>query len=161
MKIDYGDTHTLNERYLFHGTHSHLIDVISKDNMDFRLAGDNVGARYGKGAYFASDAKYSDRFSKTDNRGEKFMFLVKVLCGKMTLGDPELKRPPPVDPKNPTSELYACCVDSEKNPKIFCVFDKTQYYPEYLIKYRKRSNRKKPSTNMFVSLTSAIMQWVE
>lgn len=138
MKIDYGGTHSLNERYLFHGTHPNLIDVISKDNLDFRLAGDNVGAIYGKGAYFASDASISDRYSSIDGNGNKFMFLVKVLCGKMALGKPKLKRPPPVDPNKPTSELYACCVNSEKDPKIFCVFDKTQYYPEYLIKYRKK-----------------------
>jgi poly [ADP-ribose] polymerase 7/11/12/13 len=115
-----------NERELFHGTLPNLVDVICKDNLDFRLAGERVGALFGKGTYFATDAKYSDLYAQVDKEKNKYMFLVKVVCGKCALGDP----------KNPASELYDCCVDNLENPRVFCVFDKNQYYPQYLIKYK-------------------------
>lgn len=136
LEIQYGGSGCANERELFHGTLPNLIDVIAKDNLDFRLAGERVGTLFGRGTYFACDAKYSDLYSQVDKEKNKYMFLVKVLCGKVTLGDPKFGRPPPVDPKNPTSELYDCCVDNVDNPRVFCVFDKNQYYPQYLIKYK-------------------------
>lgn len=136
MEIQYGGSGCSNERELFHGTLPHLVDVICKDNLDFRLAGERVGALFGKGTYFASDAKYSDLYAQVDKEKNKYMFLVKVLCGKLALGDPKYARPPPVDPKNPNSELYDCCVDNLDNPRVFCVFDKNQYYPQYMIKYK-------------------------
>ncbi|XP_048753764.2 E3 ubiquitin-protein ligase MIB2-like [Ostrea edulis] len=136
MEQKYGGSGCSNERELFHGTLPNLVDVICKDNLDFRLAGERVGALFGKGTYFASDAKYSDLYAQVDKDRSKYMFLVKVLCGNCALGDPKYARPPPVDPKNPISELYDCCVDNLDNPRVFCVFDKNQYYPQYLVKYK-------------------------
>ncbi|XP_056020573.1 E3 ubiquitin-protein ligase MIB2-like [Ostrea edulis] len=135
MEFKYGGIGCSNERELFHGTVPEILDVICKDNFDFRLAGERVGALLGQGSYFARDAKYSDMYAKPDKQRNKYMFLVKVLCGKWDCGRQEYKRPPPVDPTNLHSELYDCCVENVDDPKIFCVFDKNQYYPYYLIKY--------------------------
>ncbi|XP_065929088.1 E3 ubiquitin-protein ligase MIB2 [Magallana gigas] len=136
LEQQYGGSGCSNEKELFHGTVPTYVEVICKDNLDFRLAGERVGTLFGKGTYFAIDAKYSDLYSQVDKEKNKFMFLVKVLCGKCAPGDTKYARPPPVDPKNPTSELYDCCVDNVDNPRVFCVFDKNQYYPQYLIKYK-------------------------
>lgn len=125
-----------NEKDLFHGTIPKLLDTICKQNLDFRLAGERVGALLGFGSYFARDAKYSDLYASPDANRNKYMFLVKVLCGKWITGNGTFKRPPPIDPEDSSSDLYDCCVDNVDNPKIFCVFDQNQYYPSYLIKYK-------------------------
>jgi poly [ADP-ribose] polymerase 7/11/12/13 len=135
LEAKYGGIGCSNERELFHGTVPDILDVICKENFDFRLAGERVGALLGQGAYFARDAKYSDLYAQADKQRNKYMFLVKVLCGKWNYGSKEYKRPPPVDPTN-LYELCDCCVDNVEDPRIFCVFDKNQYYPYYLIKYK-------------------------
>ncbi|XP_078314361.1 uncharacterized protein LOC111128440 isoform X2 [Crassostrea virginica] len=126
----------VNERDLYHGTDPHAVEVICKQNMDFRLAGKKVGHLYGKGTYFARDARKSDPYASSDDYGNKYMFLVKVLCGNMALGKKTYTRPPPLNRSDPHSDLYDCCVDDVDDPTIFCIFDPNQYYPRYLIKYR-------------------------
>ncbi|XP_076085072.1 E3 ubiquitin-protein ligase MIB2-like isoform X1 [Mytilus galloprovincialis] len=135
-KLEYGyGNGCANELTLFHGTTPDKLDVIAEQNLDPRLAGGRVGALFGKGTYFATDAKYSDLYSQADQNGHKFMFLVKVLAGKTCIGRPEYLRPPPQDHKNPNGPIFDSCVDNEKNPRIYCIFHDTQYYPEHLIEY--------------------------
>lgn len=123
-----------NELDLYHGTEHDKVDAICTGNLDHRLAGDRVGTLFGKGAYFASEAKHSDGYASSDKSGHKFIFQCRVLAGKWTLGDPSYSRPPPIDHKEPT-KLYDCCVDCTDKPRIFCLFDMNQYYPEYIIEY--------------------------
>ena len=125
-----------NELHLYHGTKPEIIEAIATDNFDFRIAGSRVGALYGDGTYFATTAKYSDLYASADEDGLKVMFVAKVLAGRYTLGKPNLKRPPEVDPNNYKKGMYDCVVNNVVNPAIYCVFDKNQYYPEYLIMYR-------------------------
>ncbi|XP_062617080.1 E3 ubiquitin-protein ligase MIB2-like [Saccostrea cucullata] len=136
LESKYGGIGCSNERDLFHGTLPNKVNVICKDNFDFRLAGDRVGALLGQGAYFAMDAKYSDLYAAQDDQRHKYMFLAKVLCGKWCVGNGTYKRPPSVDPSREDSELYDSCVDNQDNPRIVCVYDKNQYYPHYVIKYK-------------------------
>lgn len=125
----------INEQELYHGTIPDIVENICKENFDFRLSGDRVGTLFGKGAYFAVESKYSDLYAKPDENRHKYMFVAKVLAGKVSLGNSELKRPPPINPDDRHSALFDACVDNVNNPKIYCVFDKNQYYPEYIIKY--------------------------
>ena len=134
MEHDYGHG-CANELSLFHGTVPDKLDVIAEQNLDPRLAGGRVGAIFGKGTYFAIDAKYSDLYAQANDKGHKFMFLVKVLAGKTCVGNQDYLRPPQVDPSNSTSPLYDSCVDNVKSPRIYCIFHDTQYYPEHLIEY--------------------------
>ncbi|XP_060593313.1 uncharacterized protein LOC132747821 isoform X3 [Ruditapes philippinarum] len=122
------------QRYLFHGTDSlDAVRGISINNLDNRVSGKNA-TMYGDGAYFARDAKYSHAY--TGSGPERFMFLVTVLVGDYTLGDRSYRRPPN-KPGN-DHELYDSCVNNIDNPSIYIVFDKNQYYPEYLIQYHKQ-----------------------
>ena len=124
----------VNEMDLYHGTKSELVEVISEQNLDPRLAGDNVGTLFGQGAYFATDAKYSDGYAEPDGNNHKFIFQCRVLAGRWIYGDEKYRRPPQVAKNERT--LYDCCVDRVDNPKIFCFFDINQYYPEYVIEYK-------------------------
>ena len=124
---------TIDERSLFHGTDT--LDIcrgICINNFDFRKSGKNATA-YGEGSYFARDASYSHNYTKASESGERYMFRAKVLVGKFTQGRSDYRRPPEIPGES--HKLYDACVNSPIGPSIFVVFDRSQTYPEYLIKY--------------------------
>lgn len=123
-----------NELDLYHGTKPELVDIICDQSLDPRLAGDNVGVLFGQGTYFATEAKYSDGYAEPNDKHHKFIFQCRVLAGKWTYGDPKYRRPPEI--AGSRRDLYDCCVDNVDKPKIFCLFDINQYYPEYVIEYK-------------------------
>uniref|UniRef100_A0A4W5R591 Poly (ADP-ribose) polymerase family, member 12a n=1 Tax=Hucho hucho TaxID=62062 RepID=A0A4W5R591_9TELE len=130
MKVKNGGK-LVDERHLFHGTELSIVDAICEQNFDWRVCGIH-GSHYGKGSYFARDAVYSDRFSKSPVSGKKIMFVALVLVGEFTKGNRDYLRPPQ---KGTSKGLYDSCVDSESNPAIFVVFEKQQIYPEFIIEY--------------------------
>ncbi|KAF5897154.1 poly [ADP-ribose] polymerase 11-like, partial [Clarias magur] len=92
----------IDERMLFHGTGHHNIQAICTFNFDWRLTGSH-GNVYGKGSYFARDAKYSSKFCHSTSNHNftlqrhglappifqsdppyKCMFLARVLVGEYT-----------------------------------------------------------------------------
>ena len=123
------------QKKLFHGTRPEIVDNICKENFDWRLSGKNA-TRYGQGSYFAQNASYSDSYAThKDDFTSRFMFLADVLVGSHVKGDSSMRRPPPKNPSNPTSDLYDSCVNDERKPKIFVVFENDQCYPSYVIEY--------------------------
>uniref|UniRef100_A0AAZ1X8N0 Poly [ADP-ribose] polymerase n=1 Tax=Oreochromis aureus TaxID=47969 RepID=A0AAZ1X8N0_OREAU len=115
------------ELRLFHGTDSKSVNTICHNNFDCRTH----GMAYGKGSYFARDAKYShDHTGDTDVRA---MFISRVLVGDYTKGSFDYCQPPSKDGGD--INLYDSCVDDVMDPTIFVVFEKHQIYPEYLIQY--------------------------
>ena len=63
------------------------------------------------------------------------MFIASVLVGRSTLGNAQMKRPPPLDPNSPL-ELFDSCVNFENDPTIYVIFERDQCYPRYLITYK-------------------------
>ncbi|XP_069820521.1 zinc finger CCCH-type antiviral protein 1-like isoform X2 [Dendropsophus ebraccatus] len=125
----------VNEMRLFHGTEVSHIDAICNQNFDWRICGIH-GTVYGQGSYFARDASYAHMYSRSMIHGLQMMFVARVLVGDYTVGNPQMKRPPP-RPDN-TTRYYDSCVNVITNPTIFVVFEKHQIYPEYLLAYQKR-----------------------
>jgi poly [ADP-ribose] polymerase 7/11/12/13 len=126
----------LQEKTLFHGTEkTETIKHIMNQGFDLRLHGKTV---YGKGCYFARDAKYSHDYTEADSEGIRRMFLVQVLVGAVCLGKTEYKRPPPVDPAVPYGLLYDTCVNDMNDPTIFVTFHNNHSYPSYLIEYAEK-----------------------
>ena len=72
-----------NEKWLFHGFSSKVINEICAQNLDWRLCGLN-GTAYGQGTYFARDSSYSNSYSIPDSSGYKYMFIAQVLVGQFT-----------------------------------------------------------------------------
>ncbi|XP_018621479.1 protein mono-ADP-ribosyltransferase PARP12-like [Scleropages formosus] len=118
------------EKLLFHGTDSKHVDAICLQNFDWRICGTH-GTAFGKGSYFARDAKYSHSY--TGSSGMRTMFVCRVLVGDYTKGCSSYVRPPSKDGGD--VNFYDSCVDDVYNPSIFVVFEKHQVYPEYLIQY--------------------------
>ncbi|XP_070997603.1 protein mono-ADP-ribosyltransferase PARP12-like [Oncorhynchus clarkii lewisi] len=120
----------VTEKQLFHGTDSKYLDAICLNNFDWRICGLN-GTTYGKGSYFARDAKYSNSYTGQSNT--RSMFVCRVLSGDYIKGHSSFLRPPSKDGGD--TIFYDSCVDDVSNPSIFVVFEKHQVYPEYLIHY--------------------------
>ncbi|MCJ8743181.1 hypothetical protein PDJAM_G00090680 [Pangasius djambal] len=119
------------ERLLFHGTNVRNVDAICRQNFDMRVSGANATV-YGQGSYFARDAKYSHDY--TDHYAERSMFACRVLVGQYTKGESHYRRPPARDA---AGNLYDTCVNNVREPTIYVVFERSQVYPEFLIRYEK------------------------
>uniref|UniRef100_A0A8C0JBV6 Uncharacterized protein n=1 Tax=Chelonoidis abingdonii TaxID=106734 RepID=A0A8C0JBV6_CHEAB len=121
----------VDERLLFHGTKSSHLEAICNHNFDWRICGVH-GTNYGKGSYFARDAKYAHSYSQSAAKGNT-MFVARVLVGDFIRGDATYVRPP----QRATDMLtfYDSCVDNVLVPSIFVIFEKHQIYPEYIIDY--------------------------
>ncbi|KAL8601654.1 hypothetical protein ACOMHN_033830 [Nucella lapillus] len=124
-----GMSQDVDERKLFHGTPTLLAARgICANNIDFRRAGENTGAMFGKGSYFSAHALYSHSYTQSPDR---YMFQAKVLVGRFTRGQQAYTQPPVRE----GLKLFDSCVDDEAKPTIFVLFDLAQSYPEYLVQY--------------------------
>ncbi|CAF96664.1 unnamed protein product, partial [Tetraodon nigroviridis] len=126
----------LCERHLFHGTSADVVEGICKHNFDPRVCGKHA-TMFGQGSYFARKAVYSHNFSKRSPKGVHCMFLAKVLTGRFTVGNPSMRRPPPVNPRDPSSDLFDSCVDNWVDPQIYVIFNDDQSYPYFIIHYEE------------------------
>jgi len=126
------------ERQLFHGTRDEeAVRAIFRQNFDWRINGTANDVVYGKGTYFARDARFSDKYCGGRQRQHRWMFLARVLIGQTTVGKRDYVRPPPLNPAQPDGGLYDSCVNSLDRPTIFVIFDSDQCYPEYVIAYNR------------------------
>ncbi|XP_049641497.1 protein mono-ADP-ribosyltransferase PARP15-like, partial [Suncus etruscus] len=133
--MDAKNGNIINEKQLFHGTDVDSVPYINRNGFNRSYAGKN-GSSYGKGTYFAVNAKYSAKYSKPDAKGNMYMYYVRVLTGIYTAGNyAKLIAPPPKNDQNPT-DLYDTVTDNVQNPKLFVVFYDYQAYPEYLITFK-------------------------
>lgn len=128
---------TETEVMVYHGTaEEETTRWICGVGFDQRMHGVN-GTVYGKGAYFATTARYSHDYTRPSPRNNlRYMFYAKITIGKVARGDGSLKRPPPIDVKNPKKGLYDSCADNINHPSIYVIFENNQTYPAYLIEYR-------------------------
>ncbi|CAL8345257.1 unnamed protein product [Arctogadus glacialis] len=126
----------LSERHLFHGTSADVVEGICKHNFDPRVCGKHA-TMFGQGSYFARKAVYSHNFSKRSPKGVHCMFLAKVLTGRFTVGNPSMRRPPPISPRDASSDLYDSCVDNWVDPQIYVIFNDDQSYPYFIIQYEE------------------------
>ncbi|XP_044039273.1 protein mono-ADP-ribosyltransferase PARP14-like [Siniperca chuatsi] len=124
------------EKLLYHGTTQDNCDSIMKTGFNRRFAGQNATA-FGHGTYFAVDASYSANptYSKPAADGSQLMFVARVLTGIYTLGQNNMKVPPPRSDQRP-HDRYDSVVDRINNPNMYVVFHDNQAYPDYLITFK-------------------------
>uniref|UniRef100_A0A3P8WV42 Poly [ADP-ribose] polymerase n=1 Tax=Cynoglossus semilaevis TaxID=244447 RepID=A0A3P8WV42_CYNSE len=123
----------LGEKFLYHGTAAESCDSIEKGRFDRSFAGQHA-TMYGKGVYFAVNAQYSARgYSQPDASGTKRMYVARVLTGRYTKGEAQMKNPPPR--ANDPTDRYDSLVDNCQKPNMFVIFHDDQAYPEYLITF--------------------------
>ncbi|CAF5031518.1 unnamed protein product [Rotaria sp. Silwood1] len=108
------------EKMLFHGCNEDSANSIVEECFNRSYA----GTVYGQGVYFATNAKYSHDYTRSNQANERCMFVVLVLVGKYIFGNSSMKVPP---------KGYDSTTD---NNQIFVVYHDAQAYADYLIKYQ-------------------------
>ncbi|XP_032439354.1 protein mono-ADP-ribosyltransferase PARP14-like isoform X3 [Xiphophorus hellerii] len=126
-----------NEKFLYHGTTEDNCDSIMKTGFNRRFCGQNATS-YGEGTYFAVKASYSSHptYSRPATDGSQLMFVARVLTGVYTLGQRDMKVPPPLDDQEPHIR-YDSVVDKMDRPSMFIVFHDDQAYLDYLITFKQ------------------------
>ncbi|XP_077129486.1 protein mono-ADP-ribosyltransferase PARP14-like [Ranitomeya variabilis] len=123
-----------SERRLFHGTDLRSIQHINHNGFNRSYAGRHA-AMYGNGTYFAVAASYSAQsFSPADSRGQKHLYLARVLTGEFCAGQRGMLAPPAKNAANIT-DLYDSVTDNPARPTMFIIFNDIQAYPEYHITF--------------------------
>eukprot|EP01083_Nonionella_stella_P019919 55297_1 len=135
LKLLKNDITLLHEDALYHGTD--ILTVIKILHQGF-LRQFAARAVFGKGSYFAKNARYSCNQSYAKPDGDRFqhLLLCNVICGEWTVGSSSMKIPP----IKPTSEHlpYETTVNSESNPTVFVTYQDDQALPTYLISFRRK-----------------------
>lgn len=112
------------EKILFHGTKSGYVDPIALNGFD---PAKNRTSFYGIGTYFATNASMSLSYTDADRDGISYVFVCRVLVGKMALGIMNTIIPPGID-------NY---VNSLTNPTIYVSPYADGAYPQYIVAFHK------------------------
>uniref|UniRef100_H2Z0W1 Poly [ADP-ribose] polymerase n=1 Tax=Ciona savignyi TaxID=51511 RepID=H2Z0W1_CIOSA len=118
-------------RELFHGTSTDVCANIYKDGFDRSHAGRNA-TLFGRGVYFAVQARYSHDYTSPGTNGYRTMFLAKVITGEYCQGDSSMKTAP-TKTGVLKHELYDSVVNQMNNPTMFVVFKDASVYPDYVL----------------------------
>jgi poly [ADP-ribose] polymerase 10/14/15 len=122
-----------NEQRVFHAGPEAAVRNIATQG--FRREYNTV-SQYGFGNYFARDLQYSvsDRYSKPNEKGEKFVFLARILAGEACQGKKGMNMPS----QKPNGELFECMVNDPNSPGIYVLSagSDEHAYPEFLVKFK-------------------------
>lgn len=126
--------------WLWHGTNcSNKVFDICREGFDRAHA---KLCAYGKGCYFASDAKIADSYACHchafgGTRSMRIMVLSGVLRGEVANGTRD-EYPAPVKPHSRNGERYEVMVNNASQPTIFVTSKDNQAVPAYIVAYRRR-----------------------
>lgn len=95
-----------------------------------------IAVAFGKGAYFARDASYSNNYAAPDGNGYRRMYHARVLTGEYTVGNSSMIVPPPKNPSKDPTILFDSTVNNQSSPSIYVVYKDPQSYPAYLLTYK-------------------------
>ncbi len=116
----------MEERELFHGTTEMAINAIADVGFDPIY---NKTSAYGKGTYFARDAKYSYNYMRPNKAEISYMFVADVIIGRMIQGSPNLTIP----------STHDTAVDSPTKPSIFVTPYRYGACPTFIIAFHKNA----------------------
>ena len=128
-----GDVSKLNEFGLYHGTQLKTLPLILHQGFLRQFVS---RAAFGRGTYFARDAKYScnPTYSLPDKDGFQHILLCNVICGEWAKGDHTMK----VAPTKKGSDYlpHETTVDDVDHPSIFVTYQDDQALPTHLISFK-------------------------
>jgi hypothetical protein len=132
-----GDSDSYERTCLFQGTAEDSVDKIVAHGFNrifgFKEVNRHAMTKFGKGVYFAVNSKYSVDYTSPNSRGERHMFLWRVLVGEYCLGREDQPTP---DVRSGT-ERYDSTVNILEAPTIFVTYHDSQAYPEYIVTFIK------------------------
>ena len=131
--------HEVGEELLWHGTSSAdpLLICSGRDGIDFRRA--RIGGYYGRGAYFADSAAYSDEGFHFRHHEGRQLLLARVSCGRRCDFGKQLAEGlarPPDGFDSVRGGPHSFTQHSNALALVSAVYDRTQIYPQYIVTYR-------------------------
>lgn len=130
LTASYGGSEKVNVCTLFHGTDVDVVKYICTENFDWRLHGSRFGQKFGRGAYFSTEADKALEYCMPDAKNQRYLFVARVVVGMTVEGDSSMVRPP----KNPEMGVpFDSTVNDVYDPTIIVKYDKQEYYPEYIV----------------------------
>lgn len=133
----------VNEAYLFHGTSRAAAEAIGETDFRIDLAGHTHGKKLGHGAYFAEASSLAHSYAPAGPDGVFAILIVRVLLGHVFVSDSRsyawsVKKRDFASAKHmvASGKWDSILGDREKVAhtfREFCVADKAQLYPEYLV----------------------------
>lgn len=124
---------SLNEAFLWHGTHASNIDAIVQDGFDERVC--SLEGMLGGGLYFAEDSCKSGQYAEKSIGSSRSHWFV---LSRVLLGRPHhVDQPMPDTRRAPHSFDSVVFTPSADSPlghhREFVVYDRFQAYPEYIV----------------------------
>lgn len=90
----------------------------------------------GNGVYFDTSLIHCLHETELQTKGrQRAVYLCRVMTGSFTEGSPNLSVPPENKSSKSGHHRYDSVVDKMNAPQTFAVFQDSQAYPEYLIKF--------------------------
>eukprot|EP00931_Biecheleriopsis_adriatica_P117637 TRINITY_DN93138_c0_g1_i1.p1 TRINITY_DN93138_c0_g1~~TRINITY_DN93138_c0_g1_i1.p1 ORF type:complete len:690 (-),score=119.73 TRINITY_DN93138_c0_g1_i1:27-2096(-) len=133
---------SVNEAYLWHGTHVRTALSIAQNSFDIKFAGTGRGAMFGPGAYFAESCTKADEYAHDEPNGYydgiHAMLLCRVCMGNMYYTT-KFGQEDAYD-KVKGGGFDSVLGDMAKYRKTFrefVVYDADQVYPEYVVLYSR------------------------
>ncbi|KAK2142163.1 hypothetical protein LSH36_989g00016 [Paralvinella palmiformis] len=126
LQIEQRNPHIEVEMYLYHGTSADATENINKHGFN--------ATELGEGLYFAVNPRVAAGlvFAPPDSRGNRYMYIARVLVGNSAKGSPGLKEAP----LRGDSEGIRYDSVSAYDRSVFVIFSDVHAYPEYLITYK-------------------------
>ncbi|CAJ1446425.1 unnamed protein product [Effrenium voratum] len=133
---------SVNEFYLWHGTHTRAALSIAHEDFRIDMAGSNAGTMYGKGCYLAENCTKADEYARDEPHGYYEGVFALLLC-RVSMGKffYTTERYEQAGDKVKSGEFDSTVGDRTKKANTFrefVVYNPDQVYPEYVILYSRR-----------------------
>ena len=132
----------LNERLLYHGAPSNLIERLRLQGLDPRRAGGHFGKLYGSAVYLAANSSKSDIYTEPNAAGERCVLVVRACLGEAHLAKkamPQALMPPErPDGRGPLNSVLALTQGQGgvvEHPE-YMVYKDSQCLPMFAIWYK-------------------------
>ena len=132
----------LNERLLYHGAPSNLIERLRLQGLDPRRAGGHFGKLYGFAVYLAANSSKSDIYTEPNAAGERCVLVVRACLGEAHLAKqamPQALMPPErPDGRGPLNSVLALTHEQGgvvEHPE-YMVYKDSQCLPMFAIWYK-------------------------
>jgi len=143
----------VNEAYLWHGSSPRAVMGIATEGFNLDLSGSNVGAMFGKGAYFAECSSKADEYSRDDKEGY-FRGCFAVLLCRAVVGEAQVLQRADYDAAERVghSMSFDATVGDRESAvgtyKEFVVPTADAIYPEYAVIYERlyRADRRRAAS---------------
>ncbi|XP_077300007.1 protein mono-ADP-ribosyltransferase TIPARP-like [Arctopsyche grandis] len=127
----------VEERLLFHGTKKCFVNLIAKNNFNWRLHGKSRGNIFGQGVSFSPISNYSSNYCD-ENVTRRYMFVSSVLICLECIGNINMNFPPAVD--KVSRIFYDTSVNAKKT--VVVKYRDDDFCPNYIIHFEGYAAKK-------------------